>query len=111
MARSLSEMNPMISVSAKSVKSEEPSEEIVQGFNLVLVVGKPLGSLIPWNKLCRQKGIAFLAAISRGTQALFFQDAGEHSFQPPVSLPLKLSNSQFSYPNYFCATDYHKYQD
>ena len=90
MSRSLSEMNPLVSIAARQNSGNDPdedftqSEELIQGYNLVLVVGKPIGSLINLDNLCRKNKIAFLAAVSRGTQAIFFQDAGQHSFQPPV---------------------------
>ena len=84
-------MNPLVSIAARQNSGNDPdedftqSEELIQGYNLVLVVGKPIGSLIDLDNLCRKNKIAFLAAVSRGTQAFFFQDAGQHSFQPPVN--------------------------
>ena len=80
-------MNPLVSIVARDSTGDAPSEDLVEGYNLVLIVGKPLGSLVAWDSICRKKGIAFLAAVSRGTQAFFFQDAGDHSYQPPVRSP------------------------
>ena len=83
-AKSLSEMNPMVSIAARQGPAL-PSKEIAQDYDVVLIVGKPLGSLVVWDTICRDNNVKFFAAASRGTQAFFFSDLGEHSYQPPVS--------------------------
>ena len=74
----------MVSIAARA-GPVTPSRDIVHDYDLILIVGRPLGSLVLWDTLCRDNGVAFFAAVSRGTQAFFFTDLGEHTFQPPVS--------------------------
>ena len=38
------------------------------------------------DEACRERGIAFLAAASRGTTSYFFSDPGMHGFTPIVLL-------------------------
>ena len=86
-------MNPMVSVVARS-GSALPSKEITQDYDVVLVVGKSLGSLVVWDTICHDNKVAFFAAVSRGTQAFFFTDLGEHSYQGHVS-----TNQSLLYPS------------
>ena len=61
-----------------------PGKELIGNYDVVLVVGRPLGSLVKWDSLCRDHGRAFFAAVSRGSQAFFFANLGTHSFQQQV---------------------------
>ena len=92
-AKSLTEMNPMVSVAARA-GPVAPSRDIVHDYDLVLIVGRPFGSLVLWDTLCRDNGVAFFAAVSRGMQAFFFTDLGQHTFQPPVSNPFLQAPSE-----------------
>lgn len=74
----------MVSIAARKGPAL-PSKGIVKDYDVVLIVGKPLGSLVGWDTICRESNVNFFAAVSRGTQAFFFSDLGEHSFQLPVS--------------------------
>ena len=82
-ARGLSEMNPMVSIAARAGPAV-PSKEIAQDYDVVLIIGQPLGSLVVWDTICRDNKVKFFAAISRGPQAFFFSDLGEHTYQPQV---------------------------
>lgn len=77
----------MVSVVARE-GSALPSREITQDYDVILMVGKPLGSLVVWDTICRDNKVAFFAAVSRGSQAFFFTDLGDHSYQAHVRLQL-----------------------
>ena len=84
-------MNPMVSIAARAGPAV-PSKEIAQDYDIVLIVGQPLGSLVVWDTVCRDNKVKFFAAVSRGTQAFFFSNLGEHTYQPQV----KVSNCRLS---------------
>lgn len=88
-------MNPMVSTAARTGPAT-PSKDLVQAYDVVLIVGQPLGNLVVWDTICRECSVKFFAAVSRGTQAFFFSDLGQHSFQPPVS-PHCLSRTKRTY--------------
>jgi hypothetical protein len=78
-------MNPMVSIVARPGPAT-PGKELIGDYDVVLVVGRPLGSLVIWDSLCRDNGKAFFAAVSRGSQAFFFSNLGTHTFQQQVGL-------------------------
>lgn len=78
-------MNPMVSIAAR-VGPAVASKEIAQDYDVILIVGQPLGNLVVWNTICRDNNVKFFAAVSRGTQAFFFSDLGEHTYQPQVRI-------------------------
>ena len=82
-AATLHEMNPLVKLSAREGPATA-SKDLIADYDLMLIVGRPLGSLVLWDTLCRDNHVAFFAGISRGGLACFFSDLGSHSYSPVV---------------------------
>jgi ubiquitin-like 1-activating enzyme E1 A len=79
-AAGLQEMNPMIKVVAMPGSSSAlPKKELIEQFHLVLCFGQNCRFLADVNDLCRDSGVKFMCAASRGGIVWSFSDLLLHS--------------------------------
>jgi ubiquitin-like 1-activating enzyme E1 A len=93
-ADGLSEMNPMVKVTAAGGRALDlPSDEELRRHALVIAFGLHAGQQHVLNQACRNQGVGMLAAVSQGPSAYAFADLLRHEFAETVT---KLDGSEES---------------
>ncbi len=84
-AATLREMNPLVKITALPGSLPAiPDVEFLRGFEVILITSAPFSTLLQYDATCRQLGVAFFMAASRGSTSFFFANLHSHEYSPLV---------------------------
>lgn len=84
-AATLREMNPLVKIAAlPGTLPEDPDPEFLKEFDAVLMTSASISKALRYDSACRDAGIAFYTASSRGSTSYFHADLQTHTYSPLV---------------------------
>lgn len=108
-AATLREMNPLVKIAAlPGSLPGDPDHGFLRGFDAVLLTSAPLNVALQYDNACRELGVAFYTASSRGSTSFFFADLLSHTYSPLVctntcALPYRSSVTTYQLDKYTAA--------